>query len=71
MFLLQGIVLTQGSNPCLLHWQEDSLPLSSQGSQVFSFTSFRFYYVEFIECDLQDIGYLVVSESCFAALRLP
>ena len=27
-FLLQGIFPTQGSNPCLLHWQADSLPLS-------------------------------------------
>ena len=36
-FLLQGIFLTQGSNPCLLHWQADSLPLSHQGSPVFSF----------------------------------
>ena len=31
-FLLQGIFLTQGLNPCLLHWQADSLPLSHQGS---------------------------------------
>ena len=37
-FLLQGIFLTQGSNPCLLrllqlpHWQADSLPLSHWGS---------------------------------------
>ena len=31
-FLLQGIFLTQGSNPCLLHWQVDSLPLSHPGS---------------------------------------
>ena len=30
--LLQGIFPTQGSNPCLLHWQADSLPLSHQGS---------------------------------------
>ena len=30
--ILQGIYLTQGSNPCLLHWQADSLPLSHQGS---------------------------------------
>ena len=29
---IQGILLTQGSNPCLLHWQADSLPLSHQGS---------------------------------------
>ena len=27
-FLLQGIFLTQDSNPRLLHWQADSLPLS-------------------------------------------
>ena len=31
-FLLQGILLTQGSNPRLLLWQADSLPLSHQGS---------------------------------------
>ena len=31
-FLLHGISLTQGSNPCLLHWQADSLPLGHQGS---------------------------------------
>ena len=28
LFLLQEIFLTQGSNLCLLHWQEDSLPLN-------------------------------------------
>ena len=27
-FLLQGIFPNQGLNLCLLHWQEDSLPLS-------------------------------------------
>ena len=27
-FLLQGILLTQESNLCLLHWQTNSLPLS-------------------------------------------
>ena len=30
--LLQGIFPTQGSNPYLLHWQADSLPLGDQGS---------------------------------------
>ena len=36
-FLLQGIFLTQGSNPPLrlLHWQADSLPLSHWGSPLF------------------------------------
>ena len=28
----RGIFPTQGPNPCLLHWQVDSLPLSHQGS---------------------------------------
>ena len=31
-FLLQGIFPIQRSNPCLLHWQADSLPLKHQGS---------------------------------------
>ena len=33
-FLLQGIFLTQELNPCLLHWQADSLPLSQLGSPI-------------------------------------
>ena len=32
LFLLQGIFLTQGSNPLLLHWQADSLLLRYLGS---------------------------------------
>ena len=33
-FLLQGIFPTQGSNPHLLPWRADSLPLNHQGSPV-------------------------------------
>ena len=33
--LLQGIFLTQGSNPCLLHWQVGSLPLSHLGITIY------------------------------------
>ena len=36
--LLQGIFPTQGSNPCLLHWQAGSLPLSHLGSPTFKDT---------------------------------
>ena len=32
-FLLQEIFLTQGLNPCCLHWQAKSSPLSYQGSR--------------------------------------
>ena len=31
----RGIFPTQGSNPHLLHWQADSLPLSHQGSPAY------------------------------------
>ena len=37
----KGIFLNQGLNPCLLHWQVDSLPLSHQGSCSFDCTSFK------------------------------
>ena len=40
--LLQGTFLTQGSNlrlSCLLHWQEDSLPLSHRGRPLNLFTA--------------------------------
>ena len=33
-FLLQGILPTQGSNPHLLHWQGDSLPLAPTGNPL-------------------------------------
>ena len=33
-FLLQRIFLPEGSNPCLLHWQVDSLQLRHLGSQT-------------------------------------
>ena len=32
-----GIFLNQGSNPCLLHWQAGSLPLSHLGTPVCDF----------------------------------
>ena len=36
IFLFEGIFPTQESNPCLLHWQVDSLPLSHQGSHIYA-----------------------------------
>ena len=35
----RGIFRTQGWNPCLLHWQVDSLPLRHQGSLFCVFSS--------------------------------
>ena len=36
IFLLQGIFLTQGLNPGLLHWQEGSLPLVPPGKPLYT-----------------------------------
>ena len=38
-----GIFPDQGLNPCLLHWQADSLPLSQQGSLPFSFVQLIYH----------------------------
>ena len=43
-----GTFMDQGLNPCLLHWQEDSLPQSHQGSPVFILKAF----VEFVTIPL-------------------
>ena len=40
-FCSPGIFPTQGLNPCLLHWQVDSLPLSHQGSPLCMYTLLR------------------------------
>ena len=36
-FLFQGILLTQGLNSHLLHWQVDSFPLCHQGSLILQY----------------------------------
>ena len=41
-FPLQGIFPGQGSNPCLLHWQTDSLPLNHWGSPIMLLPFFIF-----------------------------
>ena len=43
-FLLQGIFPIQGLNPCLLHWQEDSLPLRHLGNLIYQYISESFCY---------------------------
>ena len=38
-----GIFLDQGSNPCPLHWQADSLPLRHQGSPTLCILKKKFF----------------------------
>ena len=52
-FPAPGIFPTQGPNQCLLHWQEDSLPLSYQGS-----TPCLFYLTSKYYRDFQNYGQL-------------
>ena len=39
-FLFQGIFPTQGSNPCLLHWLVDWLPLCHLGTTVYNYNKY-------------------------------
>ena len=48
-FFLQRIFLTQRSNTCLLHWKEDSLPLSHLGSPTI--LPSRIFYQNSWNCD--------------------
>ena len=43
-FLLQGIFLTQGLNPSLLHWQADSLPLTHLGNPPLKYQIFEIIF---------------------------
>ena len=42
-----GIFPDQGSNPCPLHWQADSQPLSHQGSLILIFLNCIFMNIEY------------------------
>ena len=57
----RGVSQTQGSNPCLLHWQVDSLPQSHQGSPTLSYN-----------CHIDNIYmftiYISASRICFLTI---
>ena len=46
-FLLQGVFLTQGLNPCLLrllHWWGDSLPLAPPGKPLLTTDTHKYWF---------------------------
>ena len=50
-FLLQVIFKAQESNPGLLYWQEDSLPLSHQGSPIYlSIYIYIYFFFLILHC---------------------
>ena len=52
----RGVSQTQGSNPCLLHWQVDSLPQSHQGSPTLCYS-----------CHIDNIYMFII---CVSASRI-
>ena len=52
----------RGSNPCLLHWQADSLPLSHQGSPTVSFLERLMCGLGFPGLANENTGYSVTLE---------
>ena len=65
-FFPQGIFPTQGSNPCLLHWQEGSLPLSHQGIPACKVAPYKLSIVSII---LKPGVQLVAEQSLFTDCR--
>ena len=63
-----GIFLGLGSNPYLLHWQADSLPLSHQGSLSFQFLKldFFFFYLKYLFLFLWPQNVLIVLLGFFS-----
>ena len=69
-FLLHGICLTQGSNPCLLHRQADSLPLSSRGSPLmFLIMCFLYFFRYFSLFYKKHWNELSSTVKCLPAVR--
>ena len=60
-FLLQGIFPTQGSNPCLLHWQAGSLPLSHQRSPP---KNYLMQHASPSGKTLSSVQFISVAQSC-------
>ena len=63
-FLLQGVFLTQELNPSLLHWQVDSLPLTSPGSPLPYFYHVKYYSL----CKLLSL-YLKILDVCLKIFK--
>ena len=61
--LLQGIFPTRGSNPDLLHWQAESLPLSHHGSP--SHNSHVLLALKFIDTSTAVLGNLPPYENIY------
>ena len=63
--LLQGIFLTQGSNPGLvhlLHWQAGSLPLAPLGKPMINFELIFINYYYYLHEDIQFFQHYILEK---------
>ena len=56
--LLQGVLLTQGSSPCLLHWQVDFLTTKPPGKPKYTIS----YGKQFLNIQSKNIGNIPLTE---------
>ena len=67
--LLQGIFLTQGSNPhllCLLHWQAGSLPLAPPGKPKICYCLYLFWCLNYCYGSHFDCLYIFLMLLCYS-----
>ena len=64
-FLARGILLDEGSNPCFLYWQVNSLPLSHQQSSTCQ------YFLMIYECSDVTLDLTVLSLLYFLTICYP
>ena len=57
----------QGSNPCLLHWQVDALPLSHQGSPELVFEGYKFSAIFIFACGCLVVPVPFYEKAVFAS----
>ena len=64
-----GIFPNQGSNPCLLNWQADSLPLSHKGGPPFFLVGDIYLVIPRLSCSTQDIQSLLQYAGSSSLIR--
>ena len=64
-FFLQGIFLTQGSNPHLLHWQAESIPQSHLGSPLYIYI---YIYIKGNSLAVQWLGHHILTAGIQASI---
>ena len=68
-FFLQGIFPTQKSNPCLLHWQADSLPLHHLESHNFIYKQYMYKILFYEGTGVKKIILILYSNTFSSTLK--